>query len=248
LTNVQRWHPSNWPLALWVVLSLVGGLLRVQYTLAAFSFAPAVALLAGTWLGWRRGALVQAIAAAALVPTGLFFPEVNSAAELGFRLGLIASAALAGIVATADHRGAHPPPWARFAVFGAAGASAALVLVILPGRSAGGGFALVFLLATTIAAFYAYRIVPEPGRVIGYVFCLLPYYVLGTGWDLLVARFMPATAALAGIPDGWDEVLLHAYFARLPSELISVVVVAYLVCALDRGDAATDPMAIGASR
>lgn len=237
---------------MWVTLSLAAGLLRVQYTLGGFSFATPLALLAGTWLGWRRGALVQAVTAMLLVPLGLalssVLPQLNSPAEWGFRIGLIGSAALAGLFAAPDDHGAHPSRWVRLAVFGAAGGSAALVVSIVPRQSSGVLFALTFLLATAIAVFYAYRMVPEPGRVIAYAFCLLPYYVLGVGWNLFVARFLPATAAIAGIPAAWEDVVFHAYLAHLPSELIAVVVISYLVCALDRGGAKDGPIAIGASR
>jgi hypothetical protein len=249
---VTRLHPSRWPLGVWISFSLVAGLLRVQYTLGGFSFGTPVALLSGTWLGWRRAALVQAVAAALLVPIGMLagdaLPDLNSAAVWGFRVGLVAAAALAGLVATADGNGAHPTRGVRLAVFGAAGGTIGLVTVVAPEQSSGVMFALIFLLAGAIAVFYAYRMVPEPGRVIGYAFCLLPYYTLGVGWDFMVARFAPATAALAGIPDQWHDVVFHAYLAQLPSELIALVVISYLVCALDRGGAERGPMAIGASR
>jgi len=245
---VNRLHPSSWPLAVWVLLSVGGSLLRVQFTLGGFSFAPAIALLSGTWLGWQRAALVQVIAGAALVGLGLFFPELDGPAEWGFRLGLVACAAIAGRVATPDGNGAHPSRFVHLAVFGAAGATIALVVVIVPRQSSGVMFALTFLMATSIGVFYAYRMVPEPGRVIGYAFCLLPYYALGVGWNLIVARWLPATAALAGIPAHWDDILFHAYFAHLPSELIAIVVIAYLVCVLDRSGADRGPMAIAAPR
>lgn len=245
---MNRFHPSRWPLALWVLLSAVAGLLRVQYTLGGFSFAAPVALLSGTWLGWRRAALVQATSLAVLVPAEMALLDRSGTSEWGFRLGLVVAAAVAGVVATPDGNGAHPRGAVRLAVFGAAGATAGLVVMIVPQQSSGVLFALTFLLATAIAVFYAYRMVPEPGRVVGYAFCLLPYYALGVAWNLLVARLAPATAALAGIPDDGGEILFHAYFARLPSELIAIVVISYLVCALDRGGTADGPMAIGASR
>lgn len=245
---VSRLHPSAWPLGLWVALSIIAALLRVDFTLGAFSFAPAVALLSGTWLGWRRAALVQAIAAAAVVPLGFALPELTDPVEWGYRIGVVAAAALAGIFATPDGNGAHPVRSVRMTVFGAAGATAALVTIVVPGQSSGVMFAFVFLLATVIAVFYAYRMVPEPGRVIGYAFCLIPYFVLGVGWNLIVARWMPTTAALSGVPSAWDDIVFHAYFAQLPSQLIALVVISYLVCALDRGGTASGPMAIGASR
>lgn len=231
-----------------MALAIGAGLLRVQYTLGGFSFAPAVALLCGTWLGSRKAAIVQAVAAAMLILLGMLWPELGYPGDWGFHLGLIAAAFLSGKIARPDGNGAHPVRAVRLAVFGAAGATAGLVMMVVPRQSSGVLFALTFLLATSIAVFYAYRMVPEPGRVIGYAFCLLPYYGVGIAWNLALARFLPARAALAGIPDDWEEILFHAYFAHLPSELIAVVVISYLVCALDRGGTSGGPMAIGASR
>ncbi len=245
---MDRYHPSRWPLAIWVALSIGLGLLRVPYTLGSFSFAPAVALLSGTWLGWRRAGLVQVLALAGSLAVVAVFPELGNVGDWGFRLGLVAAAMIAGAIARPDGNGAHPTRTIRLAVFGAAGATAALVMIVVPRQTSGVLFALTFLLATSIAVFYAYRMVPEPGRVIGYAFCLIPYYAAGISWNLVVSRFFPARAALAGIPDDWDEILFHAYFAHLPSELIAVVVIAYLVCALDRGGLSRGPMAIGSSR
>lgn len=245
---MNRLHPSAWPLGLWVILSTIAALLRVEFTLGAFSLAPAVALLSGTWLGWRRAAVVQAITAAAVIPLGLAVPELGDPVEWGYRVGVIVAAALAGIYATPDGNGAHPVGAIRMSVFGLAGATVALVMIVVPGQSAGVMFAFVFLLASVIAVFYAYRMVPEPGRVIGYAFCLIPYFGLGVGWTLIVAHWMPTTAALSGVPSAWDDIVFHAYLAQLPSQLIALVVISYLVCALDRGGTASGPMAIGASR
>jgi len=245
---VHRYHPSRWPVAVWVAVSIGAGLLRVPYTLGAFSFAPAAALLSGTWLGARRAGFVQLAAAAALLPATLLVPDLGNPGDWGFRAGLVASAGLAGVLSRPDESGAHPGRAIRLVVFGAAGATAGLVVMVVPRQSSGVLFALTFLLATAIAVFYAYRMVPEPGRVIGYAFCLLPYYVAGFAWNLMVARFLPATAAMAGIPDRWQEILFHAYLAHLPTELIAIVVISYLVCALDRGGASEGPMAIGRSR
>lgn len=227
---------------------IVGGLLRVQYSLGAFSFAPAAALLAGTWLGWRRAVLVQTIAAAALISAGAVFAGLNNPADWGFRVGLIASAALAGVISTPDGSGAHPTRSIRLAVFGAAGLTAALARVIVPRQSSGAFFAAAFVLATVIAVYYAYRMVPEPGRVVGYAFCLLPYYTAGLAWNAMLVRWLPARAVLAGIPDRWDDIVFHGYLAHLPNELIAIVVISYLVCALDRSGATHGPMGIGASR
>lgn len=233
---------------MWIALAIGGDLLRVEYSLGAFSFAPAVALLSGTWLGWRRAAGAQAIAAAALISAGIVLGGLNNPGDWGFRVGLIASAALAGVICTPDGNGAHPRRPIRLAVFGAAGLTAALARVILPRQSSGAFFALTFLLATAIAVYYAYRMVPESGRVVGYAFCLLPYYAAGLAGSGIMVRWLPARAVLAGIPHRWDDIVFHGYLAHLPNELIAIVVISYLVCALDRSGASHGPMAIGAAR
>ena len=118
----------------------------------------------------------------------------------------------------------------------------------MPQQSSGAFFALTFVLATAIAVYYAYRMVPESGRVVGYAFCLLPYYGAGLLGNAMMVRWLPARAVLAGIPHRWDEIVFHGYLAHLPNELIVIVVISYLVCALDRSGATHGPMAIGASR
>ena len=244
-------HPSRWPLALWVLVSLLASALHVEYTLGSFSFAPAAALLAGTWLGPHRGALTQLLSSAILAAAWFFVPAAAPVGDWGFRLGLIAAAWVAGQVATPDGNGAHPRALVRLSVFSAAGGTAALVFVIIP-RSTSGQvgvyFALTFLLATAIAIFYAYRLVPEPGRVIGYAFCLMPYYAAGVafGWLLVVAS--PATAAASGIPERLRDLVFHAYISHLPPELITIVVIAYLVCAVDRNEGDERPVVMDASR
>ena len=233
---------------MWIALAIGGDLLRVQYSLGAFSFAPAVALLSGTWLGWRRAAGVQTIAAAVLISAAAIFAGLGNPGDWGFRVGLIASAALAGVISTPDDHGAHPRRSIRLAVFGAAGLTAALARIIVPRQSSGAFFAAALVLATVIVVYYSYRMVPEPGRVVGYAFCLLPYYAAGMAWNAIMVRWLPARAMLAGVPDRWDELIFHGYLAHLPNELLAIVVISVLVCALDRRGAADGPMAIGASR
>ena len=136
----------------------------------------------------------------------------------------------------------------RRTVFGAAGLTAGLAPAVANRMNYGALFAMVLVLGAAIAIFYAYRLVPEPGRVIGYAFCLLPYYGFGLAWAALMVRFLPAAAVMAGIPERWYALLFHGYFAHLPSELIALVVIAYLVCVIDRRGTATGPLAFGASR
>jgi hypothetical protein len=243
---MSRLHPSTWPLGVWVIASVAAGLLQVRYTLGSFSFAPAVALLAGTWLGARRGALSQAIAVAATTPLPFLLPERFGHDQHGFAAGLIAAAYLAGRICRPNERGAVPSRAVKLTVLGFAGASAALLMVVVPRATSGPVgvlFALTFLLGGAIAVFYAYRMVPEPGRVIGYAFCLIPYYAAGLAWSLALTRLLPAS-----VPQRWNDLLLHAYLSHLPVDLIALVVIAYLVCAVDRQGAAKGPLAIGASR
>ncbi len=250
--EVSRLHPCRWPLAVWTLATVAIAFLRVDYTLAgSFSFAPAMALLSGTWLGSRRGALVQILATAVLIPLAMLSPATVRPGEWGYRVGLVVSAALAGVIASPDDDGARPPRAVRLTVFGVAGATAALAMVFLPQTSrdaVGILFVLTFLLAPVFAVFYAYKMVSEPGRVVGYFFCLLPYYAAGFAGNALLARWSPNTAAAAGIPDGLKEILFQSYFSHLPGELMSLVVIAYLVCAIDRQGTAGESLAIDESR
>ena len=249
--EAARLHPSRWPLAVWLLVSVGVAYLRVDYTLGSLSFAPAIALLSGTWLGSLRAASVQALATTTLIPAAILVPGTVHPGEWGFRLGLVASAALAGAVSKPDDSGARPPRPIRLTVFGVACATAVLVAVVVPrvaARDVGVVFGLTFVLATAIGVFYSYKIVAEPGRVAGYFFCLLPYYATGFAANMLLAWWRPDVAIAAGIPDDWTEILFHAYFSHLPGELISLVVIAYVVCAIDRQGAADGPYAISASR
>jgi len=226
-------------------------LLKVDYTLGSFSFATAAALLSGTWLGPWRAAAVQAAATLLLVPVSLVFPGAADVGDWGFRLGLVAAAFVAGKVATPDGNGAHPTRWVRMTVLAAAAVTAGLAVTIMPRMTLGDlgtYFALIFLLGTALAVFYGYRMVPEPGRVIGYVFCLLPYYLAGMAWIWLLGALGPATARAHDLPTGVRETIFFAYLSHLTPELLSVVVIAYLVCATDRTHGAEGPLAIGSSR
>ena len=250
-TSLGTAHPSRWPLGLWIVVAALASSWKVDYTLGAFSFAPAAALLAGTWLGPKRGALTQVASSAILGFAGLAFTSLVPAGDWGFRAGLIAAAWTAGQVARPDSSGAHPAAKVRLAVFGAAGATAALAVRLIPQSipgQVGIYFALTFLFATASAVFFAYRLVPEPVRVIGYAFCLMPYYAAGVGFSWLLVVASPETAAASGIPNRLSDLVFHAYIAHLPPQLIAIVVIAYLVCAIDRREGQERPMVIGAPR
>ena len=168
-----------------------------------------------------------------------------------FRLGLILSALVAGVIAPANDNGASPPRAVWLTVFSVATGSALLVMVLVPRITKGTigvYFALTFLLATAIAVFYAYKMVLEPGRVVGYFFCLLPYYIAGFVGNVILATWNPGTGTVASMPERWGEILFYSYFSHLPGELISLVVIAYVVCAVDRNGTMDGPFAIGKSR
>lgn len=232
-----RYHPARWPLAVWVVLALAAEALRVDYTLGAFSFAPAVALLAGTWLGPRRGPLSQVIAVGCIAVVSIFWPAASHANEWGFHIGRILAAMVAGQVATPDENGANPPARTQIVVLAAAFATG--VMVVRYGMHSGPGplgtyFAITFVLAAGIAFVYAWRIVPEPARVLGYGYSLLPYYALGLAWTWVFSRYFQAAAAAEGTPTSLLDILFHGYLAHVPGDVIGIVVISYLVCAVDR--------------
>ena len=250
-SNASRLHPSRWPLTIWTLGSAGIAFLRVEYTLGSFSFAPAIALLCGTWLGPKRAVLVQFVATTIMIPLAIVSPETVGPGEWSFRLGLILCALVAGVIAPADDNGANPPRAVWWTVFGVASATALLVMVFVPQITKGiigVYFGLTFLLATAIAVFYAYKMVPEPGRVVGYFFCLLPYYIAGFAGNVILAAWNPDTGTAASMPDRWADILFYSYFSHLPGELISLVVIAYVVCAVDRNGAMDGPLAISRSR
>ena len=234
-----RFHPSQWPLAVWVVLALLAEALRVDYTLGAFSFAPAVALLAGTWLGPRRGALSQAIAVGCLAIIAVFVPATAAANEWGFHIGRVLTAWVAGQVAPADERGAHPPLRVRLVVLSAAVTTVALIIMTSGATSGvpignsplGGLFVVAFLVAPAFVVFYAWRIVPEPARVIGYAYSLMPYYALGLAWPWAFNRF---GGMAAGSLASDQELVFHGYLAHVPGDVIGIVLISYIVCAVNR--------------
>lgn len=246
--NAMRLHPSRWPLAVWVVLALVAEALRVDYTLGAFSFAPVAALLAGTYLGPRRGALSQAIAVGCLALFVVFFPATTSVDEWGFHLGRIFAAWVAGQVAPADNRGAHPALRVRLVVLSAAVATVALIIMTAGSTSGvsignsplGGLFVVAFLVAPGFVVWYAWRIVPQPSRVITYAYSLMPYYALGLAWPWVINHFLGGSAIAAGSLATDQEILFHGYLTHIPGDVIAIVLISYIVCAVNR---ATETMA-----
>jgi len=232
---VQRFHPSRWHILAWVALTLVVDGLDVDYTVGSFSLAPAVALMAGTWAGSRRGAMSQAIVVVALAAVAPALPVATFASDWGFRIGRIAAAWVAGQVAPASEEGGRPPRRVRVAL---AVAAVLTGFVVYYSRShfgqwpIGTYFAVTFLLAALIAAFYARKIVPEPGRVLSYAWALLPYYAIALVTTVAVAAWRPEAT---GIPGAFTPraLLFHGFLAHLPGDLIGIVVVAYLVGAVE---------------
>lgn len=246
---MERFHPSRWPLTAWVVLTVAADALNVDYTVGSFSLAPAVALMAGTWAGSRRGAMSQAIAVVALAALAPALPVVPTASGWGFRLGRIAAAWVAGQVAPPGEEGGRPPRRVRWALAAAAGLTA---VVVFYSRShfgqwpIGTFFAVTFLLAVLIAGFYARKIVPEPGRVLCYAWALLPYYAVALVTMLGVAAWWPEATGIPG-PFTPRALLFHGFLAHLPGDLIGTVVVAYLVGAVE-GRTATSATPGGGSQ
>ena len=246
--NSIRFHPSQWPLPVWVVLALVAEALRVDYTLGAFSFAPVVALLAGTYLGPRRGALSQAIAVGCLALVAVFSPATASFGEWGFHLGRVLAAWVAGQVAPADDRGAHPAVRVRLVVLSAAVATVALIIMTAGSTSGvpigssplGGLFVVAFLVAPAFVVWYAWRIVPQPSRVISYAYSLMPYYALGLAWPWALNHFWDGASIAAGSLATDQEILFHGYLTHIPGDVIAIVLISYIVCAVNR---ATESMA-----
>lgn len=241
---MQRFHPSNWHLAAWIALTVAADLLRVGYTMGSFSLAPAVALMAGTWAGPRRGAMSQAVAVVAQAALAPAVPVVGVAADWGFRIGRIAAAWVAGQVAPADEQGGRPPQRVRVLL---AVAAVLTVVVVVYSRShfgqepIGTFFAATFLMAALIAGFYARKIVPEPGRVLAYAWALLPYYAVAIVTAIGVAAWRPEATGIPG-PFTPRALMFHAYLAHLPGDLIGLVVVAYLVGAVEgRAGASATP-------
>lgn len=244
-----RFHPGQWPLVVWVVLALVAEALRVDYTLGAFSFAPVAALLAGTYLGPRRGALSQAIAVACLALVAVFFPATSSFGEWGFHLGRVLAAWVAGQVAPADDRGAHPPLRVRLVVLSAAVATIALIIMTAGSTSGipignsplGGLFVVAFLVAPGFVVWYAWRIVPQPSRVISYAYSLMPYYATGLAWPWAISHFWGGASIAAGFPATDQEIIFHGYLAHIPGDVIAIVLISYIVCAINRATELSPP-------
>jgi hypothetical protein len=102
-------------------------------------------------------------------------------------------------------------------------------------------FLVAFLVAPAFVVWYAWRIVPQPSRVISYAYSLMPYYALGLAWPWTLTRFFPATAAAAGSLASNPEILFHGYLAHVPGDVIGVVLISYIVCAVNRATLAPPP-------
>lgn len=224
-------RPADWPLWAWTGLTVVAALLEVDYSLGAFSLAPAVALMAGSFLGPRRGALSQAAALPIWIVLSLLVVGDARVAAWGYGAGRIALAAMSGQAAPASRR-VEKVSRKQAAVLAALAVAVGFVLwrrFTAPGspQAPERYFAAVFALAIVIGLYYTWRIVPEVGRVIAYLYSLLPYYGVALIW--LWALSLAAPARVPGIEPGDPAYLVfHGFLAHLPPDSLMAVLAAYL--------------------
>lgn len=226
----RRLHPRAWPIWVWVLLTLLAAALRVRYSFGAFSLAPAVALLAGSYLGPGRGAVSQAIAllVAATAGTVSEASPLGGMLDIGYHAGRVALAATAGLVAPADREltGVGRRQLALVAALGLA--SGAWLWSAPQGQTPLQlNFAAVFALAIVIGLYYAWRLVPETGRLVAYLYSLLPYYAIALAWLWIAPRAFPGLAAGAG-DARLAAVLFHGFLAHVPPDVLGAVLAAYL--------------------
>jgi len=218
-------RPADWPLSLWVALTLAASFVRLDYTIGDYSGATGMALFAGATVGARRGARIQAAAALALVPLALV-GVLGSLTSLGYIVGRIAAAWAAGRSAAISR-----PP--------ATGWSVRLPLVLLLAVAAWstrtwheppGGLNLrmyytgVIGMGVLIGFWYAMRLVARPARVPALVAALAPYYILGIGWVAVCAWAWPAL-----LPLPVSEIPFHGLAVHLPGDVLTAVVVAFFL-------------------
>jgi len=82
----------------------------------------------------------------------------------------------------------------------------------------------VLTMAMVIAFFYAIRLVQYPLRVLGFMVALVPYYVIGLDWVLLLGWWNGAPSVGA---ETWGNLVFHGYVAHLPADVLTGVVVAF---------------------
>ena len=217
--------PRHWPPWAWALLTLAATVLGYELTLGRYSLGTGIALLAGSYLGPRRGAYVQVLAAGpALLITGLGL--VGSSVEWGYLLGQIAAAALAGWLAPADKPLQHGAWVWRTAVLMIAVAVPAAMAWQEPwaGLRLRTYYNAVLMMALVIAFYYAMRLVKHPLRVLGFMVALVPFYVAGLDWILFLGWWRGTPIAGA---ETWGNLVFHGYVAHLPADVLTGVIVAF---------------------
>jgi len=217
--------PRRWPPWAWALCTLTATVLGYELTLGRYSLGTGFAMMAGSFLGSRRGAYSQLLAAGpALVVTGLGL--VGSPVEWGYLVGHIGVAAAAGWLAPADLPLQRLRLSWRIAVL--------MIAVAVPASMAWqepwAGLRLrtyynaVLLMALIIAFYYAMRLVKHPLRVLGFMVALVPFYVAGLDWVLILGwwRGMPVAGA-----ETWGNLVFHGYVAHLPADVLTGVVAAF---------------------
>lgn len=223
---MERFHPRHWPIWAWTVATLLAAFLRVDYSFGGFSLAPGVALLAGSFLGPRRGAGSQALAAVVIAPVTLLTAAFGETSGLGYDLGRIALAATAGAVAPAGVR-LDRPRRRQLVVLGTLGSASFLYLWRGPEMAQHLNFVAVFGMAVIIGLYYAWRLVPEVGRMVAYLYSLLPYYAVALVWLWIAPHLSQRVAATVGGSTA-AAIVFHGYLAHLPPDLLSAVLAGYL--------------------
>ncbi|NKB89808.1 MAG: hypothetical protein GKS06_16465 [Acidobacteria bacterium] len=217
--------PREWPAWAWALATLAATAFGYELTLGRYSLGTGIALLAGSFLGSRRGAYSQVLAAGpALLLTGTGL--IGSSVEWGYIVGHIAAAAMAGWLAPADKPLQHPRWVWRTAVVMLAAAVPAAMAWQEPwaGLQLRTYYNSVLVMALVIAFYYAMRLVRHPMRVLGFMVALAPFYILGLDWVLILERLQGESVAGA---ETWGNLVFHGYVAHLPADVLSGVVVAF---------------------
>lgn len=216
--------PEKWPTWAWVALTVIGALLRVEFTIGGFSLAPMVALLAGSIAGSRRGAASQAWSLLLLLPLSVLTPLGGSFADWGYALGRVPAAWLAG--RWAPRLGHGEQELARRLTLGVGAALVATGIATWEGPETSPQLRLYYLavlgFAVVIAGWYAYRMVERPGRALGFWAAMVPAYLLGAGWMASLGG-----GAVDGVRLGLGDLLFHGILAHVPGDALAAVVVAY---------------------
>ena len=232
---VSAWlRAAGWPLWVWVLLAIIAATLRIELTVGAFSLAPGIALLSGSFLGPARGARSQALALLVVAPASLLLPGIGGPEDWAYGLGHVAAAAAAGVLAPAGREPTAHRRWVRWGLVAAA-ALALSTIATWNGPAAAPQlrfyYASALGMAVVITLYYAHRLLPHPGRVLGFLCGLLPYYAAGMAGALLLQLAGRLPAAVRVIGWALPDLLFYGYLSHLPGDLLAVVLVAYLTSA-----------------